>query len=155
MSTCVLSSIVSERLLYKLFKFCINHESNLYRLRDIATYTIKSIDDPRTLNKTLYPRPPENILTQTQLVEKWEKLTGKTLEKISILQKTSYLRSKVDFVEQVGLRHFYDIFYEGCLTNFEIGENGAEASDLYPEVQHTRIQEYLKAFSLMSPLAMN
>lgn len=47
-------------------------------------------------------------------------------------------------MEQVGLGHFYDIFYEGCLTNFEIGENGAEASDLYPEVQHIRIQEYLK-----------
>ncbi|KAL8536471.1 hypothetical protein ACS0TY_011906 [Phlomoides rotata] len=51
---------------------------------DVATYAIKSIDDPRTLNKTLYLKPPENILTQTQLVEKWENLTGKTLEKMSI-----------------------------------------------------------------------
>ena len=51
---------------------------------DVATYTIKAIDDPRTLNKTLYIRPPENILTQTQLIQKWEKLTGKKLDKISI-----------------------------------------------------------------------
>ncbi|ESR45869.1 hypothetical protein CICLE_v10001913mg [Citrus x clementina] len=51
---------------------------------DIATYTIKTIDDPRTINKTVYLRPPENILTQRQLVEIWEKLAGKQLEKVHI-----------------------------------------------------------------------
>lgn len=51
---------------------------------DIATYTIKTIDDHRTLNKTLYLRPPENILSQRQLVEIWEKLSGTKLQKISI-----------------------------------------------------------------------
>lgn len=51
---------------------------------DVATYAIKTIDDPRTLNKTVYLRPPENILTQRQLIEKWEKLIGKQLEKSSI-----------------------------------------------------------------------
>lgn len=51
---------------------------------DVATYTIKSIDDPRTLNKTVYLRPPENILTQIQLIEKWEKLIAKKLEKSTI-----------------------------------------------------------------------
>ncbi|KAK6137245.1 hypothetical protein DH2020_029016 [Rehmannia glutinosa] len=60
---------------------------------DIATYTIKSIDDPRTLNKTLYLRPPENILSQRELIEKWEKLSGNTLEKITI--------SKQDFLAQM------------------------------------------------------
>ena len=51
---------------------------------DIATYAIKAIDDPRTLNKTLYLRPPENILSQRQLVEIWEKLSEKKLEKIYV-----------------------------------------------------------------------
>ena len=51
---------------------------------DVATYTVKTIDDPRTLNKTLYLRPQENILTQRQLIEKWEKLLGRTLEKFHI-----------------------------------------------------------------------
>lgn len=51
---------------------------------DIATYTIKTIDDPRTMNKTVYIRPPENILTQTQLIEKWENIIGRKLEKNSI-----------------------------------------------------------------------
>ena len=52
---------------------------------DIATYTIKSVDDPRTLNKTIYIRPQENILTQNEVIAKWEKLSGKVLEKVHIL----------------------------------------------------------------------
>ena len=51
---------------------------------DVATYIIKSIDDPRALNKTIYIRPPENILSQNELIAKWEKLSGKVFEKIPI-----------------------------------------------------------------------
>ncbi|ONI05755.1 hypothetical protein PRUPE_5G022900 [Prunus persica] len=54
---------------------------------DIAEYTVKTIDDPRTLNKTLYLRPPENELNQKQLVEMWENLIGKKLEHISISEE--------------------------------------------------------------------
>lgn len=54
---------------------------------DIATYTIKTIDDPRTLNKTVYLRPAENILSQRQLVEMWEKLSRKKLEKVHISEE--------------------------------------------------------------------
>ncbi|KAK3014026.1 hypothetical protein RJ639_008659 [Escallonia herrerae] len=95
---------------------------------DIGTYTAKALDDPRTLNKTLYLRPPENILSQRQLVEKWEKLSGKTLEKVEV--------SAEEFLASM----------EGCLTNFEIGEEGEEAFDLYPEVQYTRMDAYLKRY---------
>ena len=54
---------------------------------DVATYTIKTINDPRTLNKTVYLRPPENILSQRELIEKWEKLIRKKLEKSTISQE--------------------------------------------------------------------
>lgn len=54
---------------------------------DIATYTIKTIDDPRTLNKTLYLRPPANILSQKEVVELWEKLIGNELTKSSLSEQ--------------------------------------------------------------------
>lgn len=54
---------------------------------DIAMYTIKAIDDPRTLNKTLYLRPLKNILSQREVVQVWEKLIGKELQKSSISEK--------------------------------------------------------------------
>ena len=49
-----------------------------------------------------------------------------------------------DFANQVVVGQFYHIFYEGCLTNFEIGDDGAEATLLYPDVQYTRMDEYMK-----------
>ncbi|KAF7138626.1 hypothetical protein RHSIM_Rhsim07G0136900 [Rhododendron simsii] len=114
---------------------------------DVATYTVKTIDDPRTLNKTLYLRPKENILTQRQLVDMWENLTGRTLDKFSISAQDFLASMKgMDLAGQVGVGHFYHIFYEGCLSNFEIGEEGEEASELYPEVQYTRMDAYLKRY---------
>ncbi|XP_010255702.1 PREDICTED: isoflavone reductase homolog [Nelumbo nucifera] len=113
---------------------------------DIATYTIKAVDDPRTLNKTIYIRPPENILSQKELVGVWEKLIGKELRKSSISAEDFLASMKdLDYANQVGVGHFYHIFYEGCLTNFDIGEE-EEASKLYPEVNYTRVHEYLKRY---------
>ncbi|KAJ4951115.1 hypothetical protein NE237_027947 [Protea cynaroides] len=110
---------------------------------DIATYTLKTIDDPITLNKTIYLRPPENILTHRELIGIWEKLLGKHLDTAE-----DFLASMkgLDYASQVGVGHFYHIFYEGCLTNFEIGKGEEEASNLYPEVNYTRVDEYLKRF---------
>ncbi|KAI5656437.1 hypothetical protein M9H77_25230 [Catharanthus roseus] len=114
---------------------------------DIATYTIKIIDDPRTLNKTVYIRPPKNILSQLQVVQIWEKLIGKELQKTSI-SKDEFLSSMkdMDYAEQVGMCHYYQAFYEGCLANFEIGDDGEEATILYPEVNYTSVEEYLKRY---------
>ncbi|KAK3139648.1 hypothetical protein QOZ80_5AG0386950 [Eleusine coracana subsp. coracana] len=115
---------------------------------DVATYTIKCIDDPRTMNKTIYLRPLDNILTQNEVIEKWEKLSGKVLsEKIHITAEEFLAPMKdLDFPNQVGVGHFYHIFYEGCLTNFVCGDDGAEATLLYPEVQYTRLDEYMKQY---------
>ena len=53
----------------------------------------------------------------------------------------------MDYAGQVGVGHFYHIFYEGSLTNFKIREEGEEASKLYPEVKYTRMDEYLKVYA--------
>ncbi|XP_059302485.1 bifunctional pinoresinol-lariciresinol reductase 2-like [Lycium ferocissimum] len=114
---------------------------------EIATYTIKTIDDPRTLNKTLYLRPPKNILSQREVVQIWEKLIGKELKK-STLSKEEFLApmKELEYAEQVGLCHYYHVCYEGCLANFEIGEEGEEASKLYPEVNYTTAEDYMKRY---------
>ncbi|MED6181185.1 Eugenol synthase 1, variant 2 [Stylosanthes scabra] len=51
---------------------------------DVGTYTIKAVDDPRTLNKILYLRPPANVLTFNEIVSLWENKIGKTLDKIYV-----------------------------------------------------------------------
>ena len=65
-------------LLWTLLAAIFNKED------DIATYTIRSVDDPRALNKVLYIRPPKNIYSFNELVALWEKKIGKTLEKVYV-----------------------------------------------------------------------
>lgn len=114
---------------------------------DIAMYTIKTIDDPRTLNKTVYIRPPENILSQREVVQIWEKLIGKELQKSSISAE-QFLSSMEgqSYAERVGMVHYYHVCFEGCLTNFEIGEEGVEACELYPQIKYTTVHEYMKRY---------
>uniref|UniRef100_A0A1D1ZK43 (+)-lariciresinol reductase n=1 Tax=Anthurium amnicola TaxID=1678845 RepID=A0A1D1ZK43_9ARAE len=114
---------------------------------DIAKYSIKTIDDPRTLNKTLFINPPENIMTQCEVVEIWEALIGRELQKASV-SREDFLNGMKDFnpAVQVGFCHYYNVFHEGCLTNFEIDDYGEEASKLYPEVNYTRVKEFLEHY---------
>lgn len=51
---------------------------------DIGTYTINAVDDPRTLNKILYVRPPMNTYSFNDLISLWENKIGKTLERIYV-----------------------------------------------------------------------
>lgn len=48
---------------------------------DIGTYTIKAVDDPRTLNKSLYIKPSKNIYSFNDLVSLWESKIGHKLER--------------------------------------------------------------------------
>lgn len=57
---------------------CFNRED------DIGTYTIKAVDDPRTLNKILHIKPPNSTLSFNELVSLWESKIGKTLEKVYV-----------------------------------------------------------------------
>ncbi|KAK4721293.1 hypothetical protein R3W88_011526 [Solanum pinnatisectum] len=111
---------------------------------DIATYTIKAINDPRTLNKTLYLRPPKNILSQREVVQIWEKLIGKELKK-STLSKEEFL-APMKVCRTSWLVSHNHVCYKGCLVNFEIGEEGEEASTLYPEVKYTTVEQYMKRY---------
>ncbi|KAF3607984.1 hypothetical protein DY000_02046826 [Brassica cretica] len=113
---------------------------------DIANYTSKTLNDPRTLNKTVYVRPPNNVLTHIELVQIWENLTGNELEKTNITAKDFFSNIEhMEFPQQAGIGHFYHIFYEGCLTDHEVGKD-EEASSLYPDVKYKRMDDYLRMF---------
>lgn len=43
---------------------------------NIAAYTAKAAVDPHTLNKRLIIRPPENIVSQNELISLWERISG-------------------------------------------------------------------------------
>ncbi|KAH9656720.1 putative pinoresinol-lariciresinol reductase 3 [Citrus sinensis] len=64
---------------------------------DVAAFTISALDDPRTLNKVLYLRPPGNVCCMNELVEAWESKIGKKLEKINVSEEE--LLKKIKDVE--------------------------------------------------------
>ncbi|XP_002531055.2 isoflavone reductase homolog A622-like [Ricinus communis] len=115
---------------------------------DIAAYTIKAVDDPRTLNKILYMRPPANVLSFNEIVAIWEKKIGNTLHKIYIpeeqtLQKIQEAPSPLNLM----LALIHSAMVKGDATNYEIEDSsGVEASELYPEVKYTTVDEFLGKF---------
>ncbi|XP_071733674.1 eugenol synthase 1-like [Rutidosis leptorrhynchoides] len=110
---------------------------------DIGIFTIKTVDDPRTLNKSVYIKPPSNTYSMNELVSLWEKKIGKTLEKVYLSEDQILKDIEYNVVLAVG----HSIFVRGDQTNFEIKPSlGAEATVLYPDVKFTTVDEYLSRF---------
>lgn len=53
---------------------------------DIGKFTIKSIDDIRTLNKQVHFRPPCNYLNINELASLWEKKIGRILPRVTVTE---------------------------------------------------------------------
>ncbi|KAL9378413.1 hypothetical protein Peur_029748 [Populus x canadensis] len=116
---------------------------------DIATYTIKAVDDPRTVNKILYIKPPANIISSNELVSLWEKKIGKTIERVYVPEEQilKNIQETLDFLRKLTLAICHSWFVNGDQTNFEIEPAfGVEASELYPDVKYTTVDEYLNQF---------
>ncbi|KAK1574846.1 hypothetical protein Q3G72_000370 [Acer saccharum] len=112
---------------------------------DIGTYTIRAVEDPRTVNKILYIRPPGNIYSFNDLVSLWEKKIGKTLEKTyvpeeQVLKNIQEAAVPLNVILSIG----HSVFVKGDHTNFEIEPSfGVEASELYPDVKYSSVDEFL------------
>lgn len=61
---------------------------------DVAAFTISAVDDPRTLNKVVYLRPPGNVYSLNELVEMWETKIGKKLEKLHVSEEELLMKIK-------------------------------------------------------------
>ncbi|XP_027077034.1 eugenol synthase 1 [Coffea arabica] len=115
---------------------------------DIGTFTIKTVDDPRALNKVVYIRPPKNSVSFKELVAVWEKKIGKTLEK-EYIPEEQLLKNiqEAPIPLNVILSINHAILVNGDTTNFAIEPSfGVEASELYPNVKYTTVEEYLDRF---------
>nr|QQM18965.1 pinoresinol lariciresinol reductase 2 [Kadsura heteroclita] len=117
--------------------------------KDIGTYVINAVDDPRTLNRTIHMRPPKNVFSQLEVVNIWEKLSNKTLKKVYITEK-QWLQ-QIDDNKDHGMEYqsavsiFYHIFFKGDTMSFSINQDN-EASMLYPHIQYTDVESYLSDF---------
>lgn len=73
--------------------------------QDVAAFTICAVDDPRTLNKVLYLRPPGNVYSMNELVEVWESKIGKKLDKTYASEDELLMKIKGVFVAFIVYGH--------------------------------------------------
>ncbi|KAB1220655.1 Isoflavone reductase-like protein [Morella rubra] len=122
------------------------------REEDIGTYTIRAVDDPRTLNKIIYLKTPKNFYSYNELVALWEKKIGKTLEK-TYISEDKILKDIQEGPDEMSMKLslIYSNFVKGDQTNFEIESSfGVEATELYPDIKYTTV-----ALQEIFPLATN
>ncbi|CAD5317267.1 unnamed protein product [Arabidopsis thaliana] len=125
-----------------------NAKAVINKEEDIAAYTIKAVDDPRTLNKILYIKPSNNTLSMNEIVTLWEKKIGKSLEKTHLPEEQllkSIQESPIPINVVLSINHA--VFVNGD-TNISIEPSfGVEASELYPDAKYTSVDEYLSYFA--------
>nr|AOC97442.1 eugenol synthase [Ocimum gratissimum] len=122
-------------------KFAMNYE------QDIGLYTIKVATDPRTLNRVVIYRPPTNIVTQLELISKWEKKIGRNFKKVHIPEEEIVaLTKELPEPENIPVAILHTVFIKGVTMNYNFKENDVEASTLYPELKFTTVDELLDIF---------
>ncbi|RDX79118.1 putative pinoresinol-lariciresinol reductase 3, partial [Mucuna pruriens] len=88
---------------------------------DVAAFTINAVDDPRTLNKVLYLRPPGNVCSFNELVEMWEIKIAKKLEKLHVSEGELLQKIKeTSFPANFEMLFIYSAFIKGDHTYFDI-----------------------------------
>ncbi|KAL9263942.1 Leucoanthocyanidin reductase-like protein, partial [Drosera capensis] len=110
---------------------------------DIGKFTMKAVDDPRTLNKILHFRPPCNYLNMNELASIWEKKIGKTLPRVTITEEDLLKAATENRIpESIVAAFTHDIFIKGCQVNFPIDKpDEVEVTELYPSETFRTIED--------------
>ncbi|XP_020216863.1 isoflavone reductase [Cajanus cajan] len=114
---------------------------------DVGTFTIEAANDPRALNKAVHIRLPANYLTSDEIIPLWEKKIGKTLEKIYVPEEQVLKEiQKSSFPNNYLLALYHSQLIKGDAV-YEIDPaKDIEASEFYPHVKYTTVDEYFNQF---------
>lgn len=110
---------------------------------DIGKFTMKTVDDVRTLNKSVHFRPSCNCLNINELASVWEKKIGRTLPRVTVTEDDLLAAAGENIIPQSVVAAFtHDIFIKGCQVNFSIdGPEDVEVTTLYPEDSFRTVEE--------------
>ncbi|KAL8139537.1 hypothetical protein V2J09_005558 [Rumex salicifolius] len=124
---------------------------------DIGKFTMKIINDPRTLNKMVHFRPPCNCLNINELASLWEKKIGMTLPRVTVTENELLAAAAENSIPQSIVASFtHDIFIKGCQVDFAIeGPNEVEIGDLYPNETYKTMDECFHDFALILNIQEN
>ncbi|GMP83164.1 hypothetical protein CsSME_00037188 [Camellia sinensis var. sinensis] len=115
---------------------------------DIGKFTMKVVDDIRTLNKSVHFRPSCNFLNMNELSSLWEKKIGYMLPRLTVTEDDLLAAAAENIIPQSIVASFtHDIFIKGCQVNFSIDDpNEVEVSNLYPDETFRTMDECFDDF---------
>ncbi|KAL2324872.1 hypothetical protein Fmac_023930 [Flemingia macrophylla] len=118
---------------------------------DIGKFTMKVIDDDRTVNKTVHFRPSSNCFSINELASLWENKIGRTIPRVIISEDHLLAVAAENRIPQSIVASFtHDIFIKGCQVNFDIdGPDDVEISTLYPDEAFRSLEDCFEDFALM------
>ncbi|KAK1324447.1 Isoeugenol synthase 1 [Acorus calamus] len=110
---------------------------------DVAAFAIKTVDDPRTLNRLVICKPPKNTVTQLGLIELWEKKTGKKYKRVHLPEEEMVrLSETLPEPDNIRIAIVHNIFVDESSSR-ELGEDDLEASALYSDYKYSTIDRVM------------
>nr|Q84V83.1 RecName: Full=Leucoanthocyanidin reductase; Short=Leucocyanidin reductase [Desmodium uncinatum]CAD79341.1 leucoanthocyanidin reductase [Desmodium uncinatum] len=115
---------------------------------DIGKFTMKTIDDIRTLNKNVHFRPSSNCYSINELASLWEKKIGRTLPRFTVTADKLLAHAAENIIPESIVSSFtHDIFINGCQVNFSIDEHSdVEIDTLYPDEKFRSLDDCYEDF---------
>ncbi|KAE8657466.1 Leucoanthocyanidin reductase [Hibiscus syriacus] len=115
---------------------------------DIGKFTMKTVDDIRTVNKSVHFRPACNFYNMNELAALWERKIRRTLPRATVTEDDLLSAAEENRIPQSIVASFtHDIFIKGCQVNFSIdGLNETEVSSLYPDEPFRTLDECFNDF---------
>jgi uncharacterized protein YbjT (DUF2867 family) len=122
--------------------------SSFVSLPDIARYTHAIIQDPTTEGKEVRITP--NIASQEELIEQWEKISGKKVKRIPVSgQELDQIIDASNTPETLMQRIFTQLHREIWIRGNSIKKRPEvlEATELYPQIQCLAINDFFAHFA--------
>ncbi|QCE07878.1 leucoanthocyanidin reductase-like [Vigna unguiculata] len=118
---------------------------------DIGKFTMKVIDDVRTVNKNVHFRPSNNCYSINELASLWEMKIGRTIPRVTVTEDDLLAAAAENCIPRSIVASFtHDIFIKGCQVNFKIdGVDDVEISTLYPDEAFRSLEDCYEDFAHM------
>jgi len=115
---------------------------------DAARYAVCALADDRTLNRHVTIVPPDNLLTQRDLIDLWEVKSGVRLRRRAVPSQT--LDARIQSLAQdpskrpqLAMAQLVRAAWIDGLGDGRRMSDTIELTQLYPNIRYTRAAEYL------------
>ncbi|XP_006643647.1 isoflavone reductase homolog IRL-like [Oryza brachyantha] len=111
---------------------------------DIGTFAVRAAVEPRAENKTLHIRPAANALSHEELITLWESKSGKKLERVYVPEDAVLKQIQESPIPlNIVLAIAHAGYIRGETTTPLDAASAVEATQLFPDVKYTTVDDYL------------